>query len=183
MRIVAGRFRSRRLKVAPPPGTRPTSDRLRETLFNILGPRILESKFVDAYAGVGAIGIEALSRGAGEVVFIDRSPKAAEAIRANLDSLGVDAGCRVVTMEVARALKLEAGAFDIVYLDPPYSERESYLRALETLDGRDLVSSNGIVVAEHARREELPAVVGRLERVRVHPQGDSALSFFEQAGE
>jgi 16S rRNA (guanine(966)-N(2))-methyltransferase RsmD len=189
MRIVAGKFRSRRIRVGPPPGTRPTSDKLRETLFNILGTRVIESKFLDAYAGVGAIGIEAVSRGAGTVTFVDSSARACAAIRANLADLRIEGGFRVVQSDLVRALARVAqsetppgagGVFDIAFLDPPYAEASLYLRDLDVFAAGSFVSPDGLVILEHARGFELPEQSGRLVRFRVHPQGDSALSFYQQ---
>ena len=124
MRIIAGRYKSRRLKAPPPDETRPTGDKLRETLFNILGDRVIESVFLDAYTGVGAIGIEAISRGARPVHFVDSQAKACAAIRTNLEALNVEDECRVLEMKLGEAFRLcirEGVAFDIVFLDPPYA--------------------------------------------------------------
>jgi 16S rRNA (guanine966-N2)-methyltransferase len=181
MRIIAGRFRSRRLKASIPNVTRPTSDRLRETLFNILGPCVIESVFLDAYAGTGGVGIEAISRGASRVFFVDRASKASAAIRASLESLDVTAGYRVLQMELGRALDVldrEGVRFDIVFLDPPYLRSDLYVRDLEQLATRGLVKSGSSIVAEHSRKLTLPPAVGRLRRVQTRQQGDSALSFY-----
>jgi 16S rRNA (guanine966-N2)-methyltransferase len=180
MRIVAGKYRSRRLKVGPPEGTRPTSDRLRETLFNILGSGVIESKFLDAYAGVGAIGIEALSRGASRVEFVDSSPKACAAIEANLEALDIADGYRVFQSTLAEVMKrgLEV-RFDIVFLDPPYDRHHLYRHDLERFGQGAFLEAEGLLVVEHARTMELPDSVGDLERTRTHPQGDSALTFYK----
>ncbi len=185
MRIIAGRYKSRRLEAGPSGGTRPTSDRLRETLFNILGPRVIESVFLDAYAGVGAVGIEAISRGASSVCFVDRAPKACAAIRRNLESLEVEADCRVLRMESAAALKLclrERGSFDIVFLDPPYDREDLYQRDLERLGADSLLKKGAVVVTEHSCSVTMPAEVAGLVHLRMHPQGDSALTFYEPEG-
>ena len=186
MRIIAGQYRSRRLKANPPRQTRPTSDKLRETVFNILGRRVIESVFLDAYAGVGAIGIEAVSRGARSVYFIDRAAKACAAIRTNLESLNVEAECHVLRMECGEAFShcLSQGArFDIIFLDPPYEREDLYRRDLESLGGDSLLKEGAIVITEHLGSVEMPANIPGLVQLRTHPQGDSALTFYVPEGE
>jgi len=173
MRVIAGDFRSRRLKTLPGLETRPTPDRLRESLFNILAPRIGGATFLDAYAGTGAVGIEALSRGASRVIFIERSRKAADLIRENLATLGVAARAEVI---LGRALQyLAHRRADIVFLDPPYDLDSEYGEALE------LLGDTPLVIAQHATRHPLAETYGRLTRTRVVKQGDNSLSFFEPA--
>ena len=154
----------------PGRGVRPTSDRLRETLFNVLGEEVKEKVFVDAYAGSGAVGIEALSRGAARVVFIESDRKAVAVIRENLRALGLAA--QVVARPVIRALG--AVGADIVFLDPPYDQAREYEAALTLLGQRP----PGLVIAEHATRSPLAPAYGSLCRVRVLRQGDSSLSFY-----
>ncbi len=182
MRIIAGRYRSRRLKAGPPEATRPTSDKLRETLFNILGDRVIESTFLDAYAGVGAIGLEAMSRGARSVYFVDSASKAGRAIRDNLESLNVEEEYRVLKMELGEAFSVflrEDVVFDIVVLDPPYEREDLYQRDLERLGSDALLREGAVVVAEHLRSVQMPANIAGLVHLRTHPQGDSALTFYE----
>ena len=185
MRVIAGRFRRRRLKGTPPPGIRPTSDKLRETLFNVLGPRVEGASFLDAYAGTGGVGIEAISRGARLVYFVDQSPKAGAVIRENLKSLGVSEGFRVMEMKVSTALDVcvrEHTVFDIAFLDPPYEREDLYTNDLEFFGSRPLLK-DGILVIEHSKRLKLPEAAGSLERFRVILQGDSGLSFYGERGE
>jgi 16S rRNA (guanine966-N2)-methyltransferase len=172
LRIVGGEFRSRRLKTLPGRAVRPTSDRLRETLFNVLGGEVVGKVFVDAYAGSGAVGIEALSRGAERAVFLEKDRRAVKAIRENLSSLGLEDRAEVVVGPAAEAVTTVVG--DIVFLDPPYGEAAEYEAALAALGEL----GPKLVVAEHASRVELAAEYGRLRRVRVLRQGDSALSFY-----
>jgi 16S rRNA (guanine(966)-N(2))-methyltransferase RsmD len=182
MRVIGGAYRSRRLPGRVPGGTRPTSDRLRETLFNILGPRVIESVFLDGYAGSGAVGIEAVSRGASFVYFVDRSDRAIRAIRTNLEALGVESGYRVLEMEPKRAFRLLAAepvAFDLVFLDPPYGKPELPLRDLEALGDGSSMSPGGLVVVEHSARTEMPEREGSLRRVRSREQGSGRLTFYE----
>src|SRR5881296_3090506 len=143
MRIIAGKFRGRKLKSPPSLQTRPTSDRLRETLFNILAPRIEGNRFLDLCAGSGAVGIEALSRGASAVVFIERSRPACATIKQNLTSLGVDRDVRIINQDVEAALaqlENEAKRFDIVFFDPPYAS-EIYDRVMNGLGTGSLLSN------------------------------------------
>jgi 16S rRNA (guanine966-N2)-methyltransferase len=170
MRVIGGEFRSRRLKSIPGLDTRPTPDRLRETLFNILSPRILGAVFLDAYAGTGAVGIEALSRGADRAIFLERSRTAAEVIRENLHSLGIEARASVVVGKVLTALPRQAA--DILFLDPPYEMEAEYAQALEQAHAP-------LVIVQHAARFDPGATHGSLRRVRVVKQGDNSLSFYE----
>jgi len=188
MRVIAGTFRSRRLKGPGKLRLRPTSDRLRETLFNVLGPAVRDALFVDLYAGTGAIGIEALSRGAREVVFVEAHAATARLVRENLAGLGISPGApQGVELIEASALKgLEKLAArhrvaDFIFLDPPYEEVEEHLRILEFLDASHLVAPRGLVIAEHSRKKDLPERLDRLERVRLLEQGDAALSFYQLA--
>jgi 16S rRNA (guanine(966)-N(2))-methyltransferase RsmD len=190
MRVIAGIYRSRILKSVKGLALRPTSDRLRETLFNVLAPDLAGSRFADLFAGTGAVGIEALSRGASEVVFIENHPPAASLIRRNLDSLGVHTDVTVLAADALRGLamlatrKMEAyQGFNFVFLDPPYAAAKDYARVLEFLGSSELLASGGIVVAEHRRNFDLAEEPGVLRRFRVLKQGDAALSFYRRAGE
>lgn len=172
MRIIAGEFRSRRLKSVPGNATRPTPDRLRESLFNILQTRIAGTTFVDAYAGTGAVGLEALSRGASHVFFLERDKAALEAIRENLETLGAARRATVAPGAVLR--NLTRFRADLVFLDPPYSLEREYQEAMELLAG----NPPALVVAQHDVRFELKPRYGELLRTRVVRHGDNALSFF-----
>jgi 16S rRNA (guanine(966)-N(2))-methyltransferase RsmD len=172
MRVIGGEFRSRRLKTVEGRTTRPTPDRLRETLFDVLGPRIKGAVFVDAYAGTGAVGIEALSRGAARCVFVESGRRVVEAIRENLHALGIEGRASVVAGKVLAALGRLEG--DIVFLDPPYEMEEEYAAALEQ-------AGAGLAIAQHSARFDPGELHGGLRRVRVLKQGDNALSFYERA--
>jgi 16S rRNA (guanine966-N2)-methyltransferase len=187
MRVIAGTYRSRILKALKGLALRPTSDRLRETLFNVLAPNLTGSRFVDLFAGTGAIGIEALSRGAAEVVFIESHAPAVTLIRRNLESLGITTDATVLAVDALRGLAMLAArknsgvpAFDHVFLDPPYAAAEDYSRVLEFLGAADLLAPGGIVIAEHRRNFDLPEEPGALKRFRVLRQGDAALSFYRR---
>ena len=183
MRVIAGTYRSRPLEAPRGASTRPTSDRLRETLFNILQPRIAHSHFADLFAGTGAVGIEALSRGASHVYFSENSIHAIAALRSNLASLKItanytleDRGTRAL---VERLHKLPP--IDIVYLDPPWdaaSDYESTLSFLGSARGLASLAPFAVVIAEHARKNLLSLTYGALEQYRLVQQGDAALSFY-----
>jgi 16S rRNA (guanine966-N2)-methyltransferase len=185
MRIITGTFRSRQLKSLKGMALRPTSDKLRETLFNVLGELVLDARFVDLFAGTGAVGIEALSRGAREAIFVEKHPPAVVLIKKNLESLEIRKGARVLKSDALQALKQLAEApmaasarIDMLFLDPPYAEREQYANVLTFLGAMNLLAENAVVIAEHPRSLDLPETFGKLERVRVLRQGDAALSFF-----
>ncbi len=182
MRVIAGSFRSRSLQAPPGLATRPTSDRLRETLFNVLAPIIAGARLLDLYAGSGAVGIEALSRGAREVCFVERAAPALKALRANLQALGLVQGFRIVPGSVAGFLRnpQPQDAFDLVFLDPPYDAEDEYARVLAALGGPAdrLLSEGAQVIAEHRRKDKLDDEYGRLRRTRLLQQGDAALSFY-----
>ena len=185
MRIISGQFKSRHLKAAPPVGTRPTSDKLRETLFNILGASVARCTFLDGCAGVGAIGIEAISRGAENVVFVDQSRKATRMIRENLKDLEVEDGFRILEMDLAKALDLssrEGIAFDTAFIDPPYDREDIYEAALLRFGNGSLLGTDGLLILEHSKRTNLPETAGRLRKVRNLIQGDSALAFYRTEG-
>ncbi len=159
---------------------RPTSDRMRETLFNILAPWIRGSRFLDICAGSGAVGIEALSRGAAHATFIERARPACSIIRENLSALALEGEARIVGREAAQALSLlseERKPFDIAFLDPPYAS-ELYSQVLERLSSGELIAGDGIVVVEHRSKTPLAEAYGRLRVYRKTRQGESALTFY-----
>ena len=166
---------------------RPTSDKLRETLFNVLcaGNRdaLTGITFLDLFAGTGAVGIEALSRGAGKVVFVESSSKATALIRKNLESIGAEGGFSVLRSDVTTALrKMEASgrAAHVVFLDPPYAGQTLYQGTLEALSNWSGVTAETVVIAEHDKRFDPGEEVGSLRRNRKLTQGDAALSFYRK---
>ena len=182
IRVIAGRFRSCRLKTLPGDRTRPTSDQLRETLFNVLGEKVEGATFADCYAGSGAVGIEALSRGAAKTFFLESNTAAVQVVCANLKSLGIgkEEG-EVMSMAVTNALKKLGNRdvkFDVVFIDPPYQSTGEYTRALQWLGAGTLLSPEAIVIAEHDKRHALDDSYGSLHMTRTLTQGDATLSFF-----
>ena len=181
MRIVAGTFKGRRIDAPTWDGLRPTSDKLRETLFNVLAPRMAGARFLDGFAGTGAVGIEALSRGAAHVTFVEHDARAVALIRNNLERCGISDRYAIIRARFAgTARPPDGGSFDIVFLDPPYGARE-LLDALEA--AAPLVQPQTLLVIEHARRDSAPDSAGMLDRLRVLTSGDSALAFYRLRSE
>jgi 16S rRNA (guanine966-N2)-methyltransferase len=187
MRVIAGQFRSRVLTAPAGLSTRPTSDRLRETLFNVIAPRIKGAAFLDLYAGSGAVGIEAISRGARTVAFVERDDAAARILRGNLEQLGIKDGFRIHAGSVKVFLRKRASDADpkptpheVVFLDPPYDAAGEYAATLGLLGGpaAAYLAPSALVIAEHRRKQPLDEHYGRLRRTRLLEQGDAALSFY-----
>ena len=179
MRVIAGACKGRTLQAPSWEGLRPTSDRLRETLFNVLAPRIEGARVADVCAGTGAVGIEALSRGATWVTFVEHDRRAVALIEANLRRCALAEGYTIERRDaLARTTRLAGGPFDIVFLDPPYAQRS--LQPWLDLAAAHLAPA-GLVVIEHARRLEAPGAHAGLSRTRQLPQGDSALAFYGAA--
>lgn len=193
MRVIAGTFRSRRLETLRGTALRPSSDRLRETLFNILGPDVEKSIFLDLFAGSGAVGVEALSRGAQGVIFVESHPAGAALIARNLASLGIATAAnvgsrktfggtaeilRVDAMDALERLDKAGARVEFVFADPPYANRRAYQEILEFLGKSDLLVRGGRLILEHRRNHRLPMLAGNLERTRIVQQGDTALSFY-----
>ncbi len=173
MRVIGGRFRGRTLKTLPGNRVRPTPDRLRQSLFDILAPLVEGAVFVDAYAGSGAVGIEALSRGAREVIFVEADPRAAAVIEENLRKIGVREGYRIIRRKTASVLpQLKA---DILFMDPPYSYEQEYDRVLRSLRADQF----GLVIVQHAAEVALHHRYGFYTRTREVKQGGNILSFYE----
>ena len=188
MRVIAGKYRSRPLRSLRGQNIRPTSDRLRETLFNVLtagnSAALEHTVWIDLFAGTGAVGIEALSRGAKQVYFVDNSPAAANLIRANLDSLGIQDSYKILTDDLLRAfwrLERQHVAADVVFLDPPYRQQEAYVQTLRSLAESSVVWAMSLVIAEHDKKFDPGAEFPPLRRFRKLTQGDSTLSFYRMA--
>ena len=188
VRVIAGRFRSRRLKTMEGGATRPTSDRLKETLFDLLQSDLADCCFLDCFAGCGSIGIEALSRGARLTVFVESSARASQIIQSNLAGLGLNTSpCqRLLTMKTDSAFRIlqqSATQFDIIFLDPPYLAIGQYPIVLEQLQLHELLTDSAIVIAEHSKHIDLEPRVEGLVRFRKVQQGDNVLSLFRRESE
>ena len=180
MRIIAGEFRGRRL-AAVKGRIRPTSDRVREAIFSVLGPAVVEARVLDLFAGTGALSLEALSRGAGHAVLVEDHPTALNILRRNIKDLGLESRTRVLALPVAKALKKLAGwgeQFSLVFLDPPY-ERGLALKTLTALQSFGLLLPEAKLIAEHSQREALPELVGRLTLIQSRRYGDTQVAFYE----
>jgi len=183
MRVIAGKYKSRRLIAPAGAQIRPTSDRLRETLFNVVAPQVSGSVWLDLFAGTGAIGIEALSRGARMVYFVESSSRAAHTIRKNLDHLEITDGFQIIEREVPAGLRMldsQAVACGFCFLDPPYRMMKDYEQALGFLSQSRLLEPGALVIAEHDKRFDPGEEFGPLRRQRLLQQGDSSLSFYKR---
>lgn len=185
MRIVAGKFRSRILAPVKDLALRPTSDRLRETLFDILSERVEGSVFWDLFAGTGAVGIEALSRGARRVVFVEKHAATVRLIRKNLEMLkvreGAEGEAEVVCADVLIALSrlgARGAKADFIFADPPYAREKELIETLNLIGGSPILAETGMLIAEHSVKVTLPETAGKLRKSRVLEQGDSAVSFY-----
>ena len=184
MRIISGTYRGLTLKTLRGGKLRPTSDQLRETLFDVLGPSIEGARLLDAYAGTGAVGIEAISRGAADVVFIEHHRPAAELIRQNLARLKIDSGYWILTNSVAAGLEKLAGQgeqYDFVFLDPPYDAIREYHQTLRELGRSRLLLPSSLVIVEHPRPVILEEEYAALRRRRLIRHGDAQLAFYRLA--
>jgi len=183
MRIIAGSYKGRTLKSPPSMHVRPTSDRLRETVFNVIAPRISNARFLDLCAGTGAVGIEALSRGAAHTTFVDRSRKSCTLIESNVALCRIsEEQAEIYNSDAAdflrQAVSWKMAPWDVIFYDPPYKDDPTPLLELIGIHQPQLLSDGGIVIVEHHHKLELPQVLAKLDRTRVLKQGDSSLSFF-----
>ena len=182
MRIIAGELRGRRLRAPAGLATRPTSDRVREALFNILGASVIDARFLDLCAGSGAVGLEALSRGAESAVFVEHARRALALLEENIEHCGAGHAARIVPKDAISALRSFASRetqFDVVYVDPPY-DGDLYEPILRLLGTRDLVAPDGTVVVERRSRERLLTEYGALSHYRDVTHGSSTLAFYHQ---
>jgi len=183
MRVIAGKYRSRVLHSPRGMEVRPSADRLRETLFNVLcagNPAALEgTTWLDLFAGTGAVGIEAISRGAAMVYFVESSRSATELIRRNLKSLAIETGFRILQQDALRAGRgWSDPPVDFVFLDPPYRLEPAYAQTMDALSGSGVLKPESIVIAEHQKKFDPGERIASLERHRLLKQGDAALSFY-----
>ena len=177
MRVVGGSERGRQLKAPTGSAVRPTSDKVKQALFNILGERVEGAVFLDLFAGAGGIGIEALSRGAERVMFVDASRDSLSVVKQNIEELGFRSRAEALLSQAELFLKKPSGPYDIVFLDPPYAEKMQPL--LELLGCAGILKHDSIVVAEHFRKQPLPENAGGLTRYRETRYGDTVLAFYK----
>lgn len=180
MRIISGQFKGRRIRTVDGLSVRPTSDRLRETLFNILSLQVVDARFLDLCAGSGAVGIEALSRGASQVTFVENARHATRMLIDNLTALDIEDGVDLIQRDVLKALKqliTESREYDIIFFDPPYAS-PVYQPVMKQLGESNVLSPEGWLVVEHHAKQTLLETVGRLRRFREVRQGETVLSFY-----
>jgi 16S rRNA (guanine966-N2)-methyltransferase len=181
VRVIGGVYRSRRLRAVEGQDVRPTSDRLRETLFNILAASVRDSRFLDLCAGSGAVGIEALSRGARQAVFVEQSRRACAVIEANLRALGITDQANIICRDVIAALNQlasDTAPFALIFFDPPYTSA-LYSTVLSYLGDSAMLAEDGILVVEYRAKIPPQSDYGRLKMVRQLKQGESALAFYQ----
>jgi 16S rRNA (guanine966-N2)-methyltransferase len=179
MRVIAGEYGGRALRAPRGHRVRPTADRVKESLFSILGQRLEGARVLDLFAGSGALGLEALSRGASEAVFVENDPVAARVLRENIGCLGCGGRASILQAGLPGAVARISGSFDLVFLDPPYG-RGLACEALKALAQGDLVAGRGLVVVEHSRRDELPEQAGPFCCIDRRRYGETELSFYER---
>ena len=181
MRVIAGKYRSQPLASPKGRDTRPTSDRLRETLFNVIAPRVHDAVFADLFAGTGAVGIEAISRGARQVYFAENAKIPLQTLRHNLDRLEIRDGAIVEpagVMPLLQRLLHQKELLDLIFLDPPYRDKLAYETVLRFLADHSILQEDAIVIVEHSRRDSLPNLNLQLQPYRTIEQGEAALTFF-----
>ncbi|MES2221133.1 MAG: 16S rRNA (guanine(966)-N(2))-methyltransferase RsmD [Acidobacteriota bacterium] len=181
MRVIAGKYRSQPLASPKGRDTRPTSDRLRETLFNVIAPYIQDAVFVDLFAGTGAVGIEAISRGARRVYFAENAKTSLQTLRHNLDRLGIREQAIVEpggTLGLLHRLLKQKILVDLIFLDPPYKDQLAYETVLRFVAEQPILDAGAVVIAEHSRRFSLPDLDLPLQPYRRIEQGEAALTFF-----
>jgi 16S rRNA (guanine966-N2)-methyltransferase len=181
MRVIAGEAKGKILKAVPGTGTRPITDKVKESLFNILSPRVPDCRFLDLFAGTGSVGIEALSRGAQEAVFIEKAARAVKILRENLRHTEMDEWARVLHMDAFDYLARTEECFDVIFVAPP-QHKELWARALLALDERTLVSTNGVVVAQIFPKEYKLLSLRRHVLVDQRKYGSTMLCFYESLG-
>ncbi|MEW6409646.1 MAG: 16S rRNA (guanine(966)-N(2))-methyltransferase RsmD [Nitrospirota bacterium] len=179
MRIITGKSKGRKLKGSRIKGTRPTSQKVKESLFNIIGERICGATFLDLYAGTGAIGIEALSRGAGGVVFVENGFQSRKIIEENLSLTGLGERAEVFGMKAERFVETTNEKFDIVFADPPYRTGEVNI-ILEKLSRCDIINQEGLLIVEHFKKKYLPGNIGEMKRLKEYRYGDTYLSVYKK---
>ncbi|ASS75708.1 16S rRNA (guanine(966)-N(2))-methyltransferase RsmD [Tumebacillus algifaecis] len=182
MRVISGDCKGRRLKAVPGNNTRPTTDKVKESMFNIIGPYFDGGWALDLFAGSGGLGIEALSRGIEKAIFLDTDHKAMATVRENVTSLGLTSRAEIYKNDARRALDQLAGRglqFDLVFLDPPYKQVQLYEELITKMQALQLLNDRAYIIAEHHADVELPDAYGRAIRWRLAEYGEIAISFYE----
>lgn len=182
MRVITGIAKGRKLKAPKGMETRPTSDRTKESLFNIIGNKILNVKFLDLYAGTGAVGIEAISRGAEKSVLVEKNPKAVKIIRENLELTGLNNMAEILALEANEAIEkltVQGIKFEIIFMDPPWL-KDLEKACLKKIAEKTLLAQGGLIITESSKLDVLPKEVGRFKMYRQDKYGDTILSFYQE---
>lgn len=181
MRVISGKVRGLKLNTPKNEDVRPTTDRVKESLFNIINPYIMESSILDLFAGTGSLGIECLSRGAKKCVFVDISKESIAIVKSNIKKARVENESVVLNLDFKDAvnkLKIQKSKFDVIFMDPPYY-KNMFIDALEKIDNADLLDEDGIIVVEHDSKDEFPENIGRLEKFKAKKYGNTTLTFYK----
>ncbi len=180
MNIIGGMYKGRVISMPKGPDIRPTSNKAREALFSILGSCVIDSRVLDLFAGSGGLGLEAMSRGAGEAVFVDNHPKCINVIRKNLEALQLAEKSKVMKLNADLAIKKLAHKekFDLIFMDPPYF-RDLVKKTLINLDQYDILNHSGLIICEHHKKEGLPEEIASFKRLKTNQYGDTALSIYK----
>ncbi len=181
MRVISGKVRGLKLNTPKNEDVRPTTDRVKESLFNMISPYIMDSNVLDLFAGTGSLGIECLSRGAQKCVFVDVSKESISIIKSNITRARVENESIVLNLDFKDAiskLKAQKNKFDVIFMDPPYY-KNMFIDALEKIDNADLLEEEGIIVIEHDSKENLPEKIERLEKNKVKKYGNTTLTFYK----
>jgi len=187
MKIIGGEFKGRNIDMPRvTPSIRPTSDKVREALFNIIKDKVSGASVLDLFAGSGALGIEAFSRGAARVTFVDKNKRCTDIIKKNVSNLdGNTDNIKIFHSEAAKAIKKLNDSkmrFDLVFLDPPYYE-DSLKKCLIYIDNYDILSRSALIICEHFKKDTVPAESGKITRIREYRYGDTVLSIYRRSGD
>lgn len=186
MRVIAGMAKNKKLISPPGLSTRPLTDMIKEALFNVLGERVIGSVFLDLFCGSGSAGIEALSRGAEKVIFIDSSREAVKAVKENIENCGFSEGFEVYRNDVFKAidiLKKRGLKFDIIFADPPFTNPGIFDKVMEALDRANILTEDGILIIRSKRDKDMPEKLVYLARYRMNSYGDSTLHYYKMLRE
>ena len=181
MRVISGKARGLKLNTPKSEDVRPTTDRVKESLFNIINPYIMDGDILDLFAGTGSLGIECLSRGANKCVFVDLNRSSIDIVKSNIKKARVEENSEVMNVDFKSAIervKNNSYKFDVIFMDPPYY-KDMFINALEKIDNADLLDEDGIIVIEHDSKDDFPENIGRLEKSKSKKYGNTTLTFYK----
>lgn len=181
MRVISGKVRGLKLNTPKNEDVRPTTDRVKESLFNMINPYIMESSVLDLFAGTGSLGIECLSRGASKCVFVDISKESISIVKSNIKKARVENESIVLNLDFKDAvgkLKVQGNKFDVIFMDPPYY-KNMFIDALQKIDNANLLNEDGIIIIEHDSKDVFPENIGGLEKTRDKKYGNTTITFYK----